>query len=68
MNNNEEEKRLKAEMEMIKDLREKIYGDSEAGPEYPFSDNHCIFCGAESELQEYKNSYICRDCLSDIKK
>ncbi len=67
MDNNREDTRMNAEIEMIKELRKKIYGDCDAGPKYPFSDNHCIFCGSESELQEYKNSYICSNCLSDIK-
>jgi len=62
-----EDKIMNAEMEMIKELRKRIYGDSDAGPEYPFSDHKCIFCGDESDLQSYKDSYICEDCLSDIK-
>lgn len=67
MNKKNEDKILNAEMEMIRELRKRIYGDSDAGPEYLLADNNCIFCGAESELQKYKNSYICEDCLSDIK-
>lgn len=67
MNDNGEDKRHNAEREMIINLRKKIYGDSNAGPEYPFADKHCIFCGSKSELQEYKNSYICSSCLMDIK-
>jgi len=67
MNKNKDHKMLSAEKEMIRELRKKIYGNSQAGPEYVFSDKHCIFCGSESELQEYKNSYICSKCLNDIK-
>ena len=67
MNENDEDKLFNAEVEMIRELRKRIYGDSNGGPEYPDSDNNCIFCGSDSELQKYKNSYICEDCLSDIK-
>lgn len=67
MNKINEDKILKAEREMIGELRKKIYGDSNAGPDYPFSKRSCVFCGIESELQEYKNYYICEDCLTDIK-
>ncbi|MFN2340613.1 MAG: hypothetical protein ABR547_05025 [Halanaerobium sp.] len=67
-NKKNEDKILNAEIKMIRELRKRIYGASDSGPEHPFSDKNCIFCGAESELQEYKNSYICNDCLKDIKK
>ncbi|PTW01289.1 hypothetical protein C8C76_10567 [Halanaerobium saccharolyticum] len=67
MNKENEEKIIKAEAEMIRELRKRIYGKSDAGPDYPYSEQSCIFCGAESELKEYKNSYICRKCLADIK-
>ena len=51
---------LNAEKEMIRDLRKRIYGKSDAGPEYSFSDWQCIFCEAKLDLQKYKNFYICQ--------
>lgn len=40
MNKNNGDEILKAEREMIRKLRKRIYGDSDAGPKYPFSDNN----------------------------
>lgn len=67
MSDNNQDKTVNGEVKMIRDLRKRIYGESDAGPDYPFSDRQCIFCGSESELVLYKNSYICKDCLEDIK-
>jgi hypothetical protein len=66
MDKENREKIRRAEAEMISDLRKRIYGDSDAGPKYSYSQQNCIFCGAESELQKYKDSYICKNCLADI--
>jgi len=68
MSNKNEDKKLNAEKEMIRDLRKRIYGESDAGPEYPYSDKYCVFCGSKSDLQTYKESYICQECLEDISK
>lgn len=66
-NINNEEKEINGEVKMIRDLRKRIYGESDAGPEFPISDHHCIFCAAKENLISYKDSYICEDCLKDIK-
>lgn len=66
MSKKNEDKKLNAEKEMIRDLRKRIYGESDAGPEYPFSDKNCVFCGSKSDLEIYKDSYICQECLEDI--
>ena len=28
----------------------------------------CIFCGSDEELSEFKEKYICKECLSDVSK
>ena len=28
----------------------------------------CIFCGNASDVQQYKNKLVCKNCIEDIKK
>ncbi len=67
MSEKKKDKMVNGEIKMIRDLRQRIYGDIDAGPDYPFSEHNCIFCGAKNDLLRYKNSYVCEDCLEDIK-
>jgi len=59
---------INAEMEMIKDLRKRIYGDSDSSFKNKYSNHQCIFCGSENNLHLYKKKYICHTCLSDLRK
>lgn len=66
MDRKKKKNNLNPEKEMIRNLRKRIYGKSDAGPKLPFSDRYCVFCGSNSELKQYKDSYICEECLSGI--
>ncbi|ADO76790.1 hypothetical protein [Halanaerobium praevalens] len=66
MNRKNKNSDLSPEKEMIRDLRKRIYGQSDAGPELPVSDKNCVFCGSKSDLKKYKDSYICNECLNGI--
>lgn len=59
---------VNAEMEMIKDLRKRVYGDDETSSKNSYSNNQCVFCGSDNDLHTYKNEYICDTCLSDLRK
>ncbi|MGM0498657.1 MAG: hypothetical protein ACQERL_00435 [Bacillota bacterium] len=67
MKNKKTNESLNAEMEMIRDLRKRIYGNDQARSNYSSADHQCVFCGAESNLNTYKNNYICQECLSDLR-
>jgi len=67
MKNKKTNESLNAEMEMIKDLRKRIYGDDEASSNHSSADHQCVFCGAKSNLNTYKDNYICQECLSDLR-
>lgn len=61
------DKKLSAEMEMIKDLRKRVYGNSEVDEVNKVTADRCVFCGSEFKLHTYKNNFICHDCFLDIK-
>jgi len=67
MKNQNKDENVNSEMEMIRDLRKRVYGEDKSDSNYNFSDHKCIFCGAEFNLHTYKNNYICHDCLSDLR-
>ena len=29
-------------------------------------DNRCVFCASQENLQQFKGSWICRDCLQEL--
>lgn len=66
-NINNEKQEINGEVKMIRDLRKRIYGGKDAGPEFPISNQHCIFCAAKENLILYKGFYVCEKCLHDIK-
>jgi hypothetical protein len=67
MKNKKTNERLNAEMEMIRDLRKRIYGNDQARSNYSSTDHQCVFCGSKSNLNTYKNKYICQECISDLR-
>ncbi len=67
MKNKKTDESLNAEMEMIKDLRKRVYGNNGTNFNYSSADQECVFCGAESNLNTYKNNYICQKCLLDLR-
>lgn len=68
MKNKKTDESLNAEMEMIRDLRKRVYGDDQADSNYNNPAHQCVFCGSESNLNRYKNNYICQDCISDLRE
>ena len=32
----------------------------------PEKDNRCVFCASQENLQQFKGSWICRDCLQEL--
>lgn len=31
------------------------------------SNNNCIFCGSDQDLEEYKDKCVCRNCINALK-
>lgn len=67
MKNKKPDESVNAEMEMIRDLRKRIYGNDQARPNKSSVVHECVFCGAKSNLNKYKNNYICQECLLDLR-
>ncbi|RCW40290.1 MULTISPECIES: hypothetical protein [unclassified Halanaerobium] len=67
MNGQKNNKAGTGENKMIKNLRERLYGDAEKGSTELLNDEEkCIFCGNFNNLIKFKDTYICRKCLEDI--
>ncbi|WP_089859522.1 hypothetical protein [Halanaerobium salsuginis] len=59
--------KLNAELAMIRELKERIYGKQDLTDSELDSVKKCAFCDGTKELILYKNNYICQECLTDIR-